>query len=112
MKKNIESSETPKPDTKSSIIETSQSMDGNINKVVRDRIDSLTLITYGIMIVLFIGFISLFVATTSMLINSWEGKAENYQILINKINKINNRINDIDNKVDNYYKDKVTKKNK
>ncbi|MCL5673786.1 MAG: hypothetical protein M1407_04120 [Deltaproteobacteria bacterium] len=72
-------------------------------QTVKESVDLLKFIIYGIIIVLFLGFASLFIAVTSMLVNSWEGKAENYQILINKVNNIDNKINSSNKIIKRYF---------
>jgi len=49
-------------------------------------------LTYGILVVMFIGFMAMFVATLSIWRDSWSDKNASYQDLINKIDERDSKI--------------------
>jgi len=59
------------------------------------RLNLLTSITYGILIVLFIGFAGMFVATVAMLVDSFNNKTATYKILIDEVSKQNIKIDSL-----------------
>jgi hypothetical protein len=58
-----------------------------------DQLDLVKFITYAILIVLFIGFAGMFVATGAMLWGAWKDKEGAFNILQDKINSSNKAIN-------------------
>lgn len=79
--------ETEEIQSKNAVDETSGKLQGDV--------DNLKILFYGIIIVLFIGFAGVFIATASMLVDSFKNKQATYQDLANKVNEQNNKNDDI-----------------
>ncbi len=61
------------------------------------RIKFLNNVVIGILVVLFLGFAGMFIATGALMIDSFRSKQATYQSLVDKVNEQNNKIDTLVN---------------
>ncbi len=59
-------------------------VDGKLDPLKKD-VERVHFLMVGIVVVLFLGFIGVFIAATAMLIDSFRGKQASYQSLVDKV---------------------------